>query len=106
MVPRGKQVAGVEADAEPLAAATGVDQLGELLERTPERAAGAGCVLEQERAFFGFGQCLLDDLSSAVDRLGHVACLRRAGVEDHADRVYPRADAQRLEERGERLFAH
>ncbi len=38
VVARGEQVAGVQADAEALGAAGGVDQVGELLERAPERA--------------------------------------------------------------------
>src|ERR1700733_6371843 len=49
VVTRREQMAGVEADAKAIAAAGGVDQLRELLERAPERAAGSRRVLEQER---------------------------------------------------------
>ena len=49
VVARREQVARVEADPEPLAAAGGVEQRRELLERAPERAAGAGRVLEVQR---------------------------------------------------------
>ena len=45
-----EQVAGVEAEPEPPLAAAGLDQRGQLLERAPERAAGAGRVLEVQRA--------------------------------------------------------
>ena len=41
VVAAGQQVAGVQAGAEPLAAARAVDQRRELLERAPERPARA-----------------------------------------------------------------
>ena len=51
-------MAGVEADAEARAAAAGLEQRRELLERAPERAAGAGGVLEMQRAALGLGERL------------------------------------------------
>ena len=46
VIPRRQQVAGVQAHAEALLAAGGLDQAGELLEAAPERPAGAGGVLQ------------------------------------------------------------
>ena len=60
VVARGQQVAGVQADAEALVAARGLDQRRQLLERAPERPAGAGGVLEVQRAGLGLGQRLGD----------------------------------------------
>ena len=51
-------MAGVQAQAEALVAAGGVDQRGQLVERAPERAAGAGGVLEVQRAGVALGQRL------------------------------------------------
>ena len=68
VVAGGEQVAGVQADAEPLVAAGGLDQPRELLERAPERAAGAGGVLEVQRAVVGLGERLGDHLRRALDR--------------------------------------
>ena len=50
VVARGEQVAGVQADAEPLVPAGDLDQPRQLLERAPERPARAGGVLEVQRA--------------------------------------------------------
>ena len=49
----GEQVAGIEAHPDPLVAAGGVDQRRELLERAPERPAGARRVLEVQLAVVG-----------------------------------------------------
>ena len=65
------------------------EELAELID-----AAGAGRVLEEQRAAFGLGERLLDHLAGARDGLGDVALLRRAGVQYHADRPDPGADAQ------------
>ena len=51
-------MAGVQADAEPLAAAGELDQPRQLLERAPERPAGAGGVLEVQRAVLGLRERL------------------------------------------------
>ena len=101
-----EQMAGVEADPDAVAAAGGVEQRLELLERAAEGAAGAGGVLEVERALVGLGQRFVDDLAGALDRLGDVAGLRGAGVQHHADSADPVADSQRLGQRRERLLAH
>ena len=77
-------MARVQADPEPLAAAGGVEQRRQLLERAPERAAGAGRVLEVQRAALGLRQRLRDHLAGALDRLADVALLGRARVQDHA----------------------
>ena len=68
VVARREQVARVEADAEPFAAAGGLQQGGELAEGPPERATRAGGVLEVQRAAVGLGERLLDHLAGALDR--------------------------------------
>src|SRR4051812_1516131 len=82
----GEQVARVEADAEALVAARGVDERRELVERAAERSAGARGVLEVQRAAVALRQRLADDLARPRDRGLHAAGLRRAGVEDDAAR--------------------
>ena len=106
VIARGEQVARVQADAEPLAAPGGVEQPGELLERPPERAAGACRVLEVQVAAVGLRQSLLDDLAGALDRLADVALLGRARVQDHARCADAGTHSQRLSQRDERLLAH
>ena len=100
-----EQVAGVQADAEPLVAAGGVDQPRQLLERAAERAARAGGVLEVQRAVVGLGQRLGDRLRRAVERRVDIALERRAGMQHDADRAERGAGAQRRGQRGERLAA-
>src|SRR3984885_9057727 len=84
VVPRGEHVARVQAHAEALSATGCLDQLGELLERAPEGAAGARRVFQEQPATLGFGQRLLDHLAGSFERLGNVARLRRTGMQDHA----------------------
>ena len=67
-----QQVAGVQAHAEALLAAGGLDQLGELLEAAPERPAGAGRVLQVQRTVLALGQRLADRARRPLDR----ACRR------------------------------
>ncbi len=74
-------MAGVEAQAEPRAAAGGLEQRRELLDRAAERAAGAGGVLQVKRAALALGERLLDRLTARADRGGGVAGLGGAGVE-------------------------
>src|SRR3954453_19376168 len=62
---RGEQVAGVEAEAEAVVATAQRDQRRELLEGPPERVAGAGGVLEQQRAGLGLGQGMAHHLTHA-----------------------------------------
>src|ERR1700733_7966934 len=76
VVPRGEHVARVQAHAEALAAAGRLDQLGELLERAPERASGAGGVFEQQRGTLGLGEGLLEDLARALDRFRDISLFR------------------------------
>ena len=82
-----------------------VEQRGELVDRATERAAGAGGVLEVQRAALALAQRLADRLAGARDRLGDVAGLGRAGVQDHRSRADRLPDAQRVGQRRERLGA-
>ena len=84
-------------------AAGRLDQRGQLLERAAERAAGAGGVLEVQRAALGLGERLGDHLAGALDRLADVACLGRAGVQHDAGGADRVADPQRMRQRGQRL---
>src|SRR3954470_18661211 len=81
VVTRREEVTGVQAHAEALAAPAGAQELGELLERAPQRAAGAGGVLEVQLAGARLRQGLLDDLAGALDRRIDLALERRAGVQ-------------------------
>ena len=73
VVARGEQVAGVEADAEPLVPAGDLDQPRQLLERAPERPARAGGVLEVQRAIVALVQRRGDHPAGPFDRLVDVA---------------------------------
>ena len=77
-------MAGIEAQAEPLGRTDGVEEVGELLERAPERPARAGRVLEVQRAVLALAQRLGDELAGALDRRGDLAGQRAAGVQDTA----------------------
>ena len=77
-------MAGVEADAQPRAAAGALQQLGELLEGAPERAAGTGGVLEMQLAALALRERLTDRLPRARDRGSDVSLQRRAGVQHDA----------------------
>ena len=66
VIARREQVAGVQAEPEPLVAAGGLDERRELRERAAERAARAGGVLEVQRAALGLRQRLGDDLARAA----------------------------------------
>ena len=89
-------MAGVKAQAEPSIAAAGVQERLQLLERAPERAAGAGRVLEQEIAPLGAPERFPDHLARAADRLGDIPMLGRPGMKYDSDRSDPCADVQRL----------
>src|SRR3954453_10798367 len=99
-----EQVTGVQAHAEALAAPAGAQELGELLERAPQRAAGAGGVLEVQLARPRLRQGLLDDLAGALDRRPDLALQRRPGVQHHAGRSERVAHAQGRRQRGQRLL--
>ena len=98
-------MAGVQADAEPPAATGRVEQRLELLERAPQRPAGAGGVLEVQLAALGLRQGLADHLARALDRASDIALLGRTGMQHHAGGADPGADPQRLDQRGPRLGA-
>ena len=96
-----EQMAGVQAKPEPRVAAGGVDQRGELAERAPERAPGAGGVLEVQRAARGLRERLRDDAAGARDRLADVAGLRRAGMQDDRVGAERGAGLQRSDQRAQ-----
>ena len=75
-------MAGVEADPDPVVAAGGLDQPGELAEAAAQRAARAGGVLEVDGAGLGLVERLPDDLPGALDRARDVAGLGAAGMQD------------------------
>ena len=98
-------MAGVQAHADAIVCTGGVQQLRELLERAPERAAGAGGVLQVQLTALAVGQRLRDRLPGARDRLAHVTRLGRAGVQHHPGRADRLTDAQGVRERFQRLGA-
>ena len=63
-----EQMAGVQADTEPLRAARRLDQLRELREGAPQRAARPGRVLEVELGAVAVGERLGDRLAGSRDR--------------------------------------
>ena len=101
-------MAGVQAGAEALAAAAELDQRRELLERAPERPAGAGRVLEQQRARLGLRERFLDHRAGALERLldGAAVLERRARVQDDAARLQLRAGVERDDQRRQRLVTN
>src|SRR5207237_1116325 len=79
-----EEVAGVEAEAEALAAAGEIDQLGGLVEVTGEEPFVAGGLLDQQRAGVRLLQRLGDHLGGSFQRrLERVGFLRSA-VQSHA----------------------
>ena len=100
-----EQVAGVEAEAEALAAAGQLDQLGGLVEVAAEQAFVAGGLLEQERAGVAVLERRGDHFARPVSAPVPAARLLGAGVEDDAGGADPVADPQRVGERGQRLLA-
>src|SRR5919204_4744380 len=103
--PRCEEVTRVQAHAQALGSARGVDDLGQLVERAAEGPAGPGGVLEVQRAAVALAKRLRDDLARALDRGGDLAGLRAARVQHHgmgAERV---AGLQRCDQRRARLVA-
>src|SRR6266480_2154918 len=84
VVAGGVEMTGVEADAEPLVSAQGVVEGGELVDRTADRVAGAGRVLDQQpggvRATF---ERLSQRRDSALQADLEAGALVRADVEDN-----------------------
>src|SRR6202171_1810016 len=96
---------GVEADADALAPARRRDQLGCLFDLATEGPAPPGGVLEVDGTPLALGKRLADRLAGAGDRALYVAGLGRSGVEDHPTRADSGANAQRVDQRCERLRA-
>ena len=99
-------MAGVQAEPEPGVAAGGVDQRRELLDRAPERAAGAGRVLEMQRAALALGERLADQRAGARDRGERSSGLGGARMQHDGGRADRRAGLQRVDERCERFGAY
>ena len=89
-------MAGVQADAQALGAAAGLDQRRELLKGAAQRPARSRGVLEVKFAVVGRLERLGDHLAGADNRLADVAGLGRPGVEDHAGGADVVPDGQRL----------
>ena len=90
-------MAGVQAQAEPRLAAAGVEQRRELVERAAERAAGAGRVLEVQRAAPRYSASASAIVAPARSIAGRgLAGLGRAGMQDHGGRADAVAGAQRV----------
>src|SRR5690242_3431539 len=66
LVARRQQVTRVEADSKTIAGARDLDHLRELVERAADREAGAGGVLEEERAPLRAPEGLLECLAGAL----------------------------------------
>ena len=75
-----EEVAGVEAEAEPLAAAGQLDQLGGLVEVAAEQPLVAGGLLEQQRAALAVLQRCADHLRRPLHRRPERLAFLRAGV--------------------------
>jgi hypothetical protein len=96
-----EQMAGVEAESQPLVSAAQLDQLRQLLERAAEGVAGARRVLEQQPAGVRLRQRLTEHLADPLDRLVVGLADGRARVEHDAvgpDRVaHPQGVGQRVQ---------
>ena len=91
-----EEVAGVEAEAEALAAAGELDQLRGLVEVAAEQALVAGGLLEQERAALAVLRARRRSLSPARFIEGPSGSFLRAGVQDDAGGADSVADPQRV----------
>jgi pimeloyl-ACP methyl ester carboxylesterase len=100
-----EEVAGVEAEAEPPAAAGQLDQLRGLVEVAAQEAFVAGGLLEQEAAAVAVLQRRGDHLPGPFHRGAVRLAFLRPGVQDDAGGADPVADPQRVGQRGERLLA-
>jgi hypothetical protein len=97
-------MARIQTHSQPSRAAGRVQQFGQLLERAAQRAARAGGVLEVKRAPVGLGQRLLDHLPGPRDRLTDIAVLGRPRMEHDRHGADALANAQRMDQRGQRLL--
>ena len=77
-------MAGVKAQPQSLVVSDCFQQGRELVDRASQRAAGAGRVLQVKRTALAVGKRLADRLTGARDRLGNIAGLGRARVQDNA----------------------
>lgn len=97
---------GVQADAQPLAAAGRLDQPSQLLEGASQRAARARRVLQVQLAALAVGQGRRDRLAGPPDGLPDVTLQGRAGVQDDACRPDALPDPQRVGQRDQRFGAY
>ena len=100
-----EEVAGVEAEAEALAAAGQLDQLGGLVEVAPQQPFVPGGLLEQERTAVAVLQGRGDDFGSPLHRRVERLAFLRAGVQDDPGGADLVADPQRVRQRAQRLLA-
>ena len=100
-----EHVAGVEAEAEPLAAAGQLDQLRRSRRSPPDQAFVARRLLEQQLAVVGVLERGGDHFRRPFQRRSERFAFGRAGVEDDARGADPVADPQRVRERRLDLLA-
>src|SRR2546421_4583002 len=105
VVAGGVEMAGVEADAEPLVSTQGVVERRELVDRAADRIAGAGRVLDQQpgglRATF---ERLSQRRHSALQADLEAGALVRADMEDDPVGLDRAADVHGVFQRGDRLL--
>ena len=94
-----EEVAGVEAEAEALAAARQLDQLGGLVEVAPEQAFVSGGLLEQQRASSLSLSAAAITFAARLHRGAERLALLCARVKDDAAGADPVADSQRVGQR-------
>ena len=93
-------MARVEADAEALVPARGLEQRHELVDRAPDRAAGAGRVLHQQPGAVARElEHLVERGNDAPDADVHPGAEMRAHVEDDGVRVDRVRDLHRVAHR-------
>src|SRR5262249_15119992 len=96
-----EEMAGVEAEAEALAASGQLDQLGGLVEVASQQAFVASGLLEEEGAVVAVLQRCGDHLRGALDRGAKRLALLRARMQDDAGGADPVAGPQRVGQGGE-----
>src|SRR5262249_6511747 len=88
------QMAGVDAEAEPLGGAGLLDQLSGLVEVAAEELRRPGGVLVDDPAAIAARERLLDQADRPLARVGPGVVLERAGMDDHAEGADLVADAE------------